>query len=64
MTDRQAQTMGWAMKQGVWFFALRPTNKPRNSRATIETLQSILGRNLPSAQAQIAGDFPEGVVEP
>ena len=47
MTDRQAQTMGWAMKQGVWFFALRPTNKPRNSRATIETLQSILGRNLP-----------------
>jgi Flp pilus assembly protein CpaB len=64
MTDRQAQTMGWAMKLGTWFFALRPTNKPRNSSPTIETLQSILGRNLPSAKAQIAGDFPEGVVEP
>ena len=29
MTDRQAQTMGWAMKNSTWFLALRPTAKPR-----------------------------------
>jgi Flp pilus assembly protein CpaB len=64
MTDRQAQTMGWAMKQGTWFFALRPTNKPSNSSPTIETLFSILGRGLPSAKTQIAGDYPESVDAP
>ena len=35
MTDRQAQTMGWAMKNSTWFLALRPTTKPRtNSSVT------------------------------
>ena len=31
MTDRQAQTMGWAMKMSTWFLALRPTKIPRDS---------------------------------
>jgi Flp pilus assembly protein CpaB len=64
MTDQQAQTMAWAMKQGTWLFVLRPTNKPANSRPSIETLFSILGRSLPSAQQQIAGNFPESVDAP
>jgi Flp pilus assembly protein CpaB len=64
MTDRQAQTMGWAMKQGAWFFALRPTNKPLNSSPSVETLFSILGRGLPAAPRQIAGNFPESVNAP
>lgn len=64
MTDRQAQTMAWAMKQGTWFFILRPTNKPLNSSPTVETLFSILGRGLPAAPKQIAGDFPESVNAP
>jgi Flp pilus assembly protein CpaB len=64
MSDQQAQTMSWAMKQGTWFFALRPTNKPRNSSPSIETLFSVLGRGLPSAQRQIAGNFPESVDAP
>jgi Flp pilus assembly protein CpaB len=64
MTDREAQTMAWAMKQGTWFFMLRPTNKPINSSPTVETLFSILGRGLPSAQKQIAGPFPESVDAP
>lgn len=64
VTDRQAQTMGWAMKQGTWFFALRPTNKPANSSPTIETVFSILGRGLPSAKTQVSGDFPESVDAP
>ena len=64
MTDQQAQTMAWAMKQGTWFFMLRPTNKPANSSPTVETLFSILGRGLPSAPRQIAGNFPESVDAP
>jgi Flp pilus assembly protein CpaB len=64
MTDRQAQTMAWAMKQGTWFFMLRPTNKPANSSPTVETLFSILGRGLPAAPKQIAGDFPESIDAP
>jgi Flp pilus assembly protein CpaB len=64
MTDRQAQTMAWAMKQGTWFFMLRPTNKPLNSSPTVETLFSILGRGLPAAPRQIAGNFPESVDAP
>ena len=64
MTDRQAQTMSWAMKQGAWFFALRPTNKPLNSSPTVESVYSILGRGLPSARTQVAGDFPESVDAP
>jgi Flp pilus assembly protein CpaB len=64
MTDREAQTMAWAMKQGTWFFVLRPTNKPSNSSPTVETLFSILGRGLPSAPKQVAGNFPESVDAP
>jgi Flp pilus assembly protein CpaB len=64
MTDRQAQTMAWAMKQGTWFFLLRPTNKPLNSSPTVESLFSILGRGLPAAPRQIAGNFPESVDAP
>jgi Flp pilus assembly protein CpaB len=64
MTDQQAQTMSWVLKQATWFFALRPTNKPRNSSPSVETLFSILGRGLPSADRQIAGNFPESVDAP
>jgi len=63
MTDKQSQTLLWAMKNGAWFMALRPTSRPLNSRPTVETLYSILSRGLPagSAQKQIAGMYPEGV---
>jgi Flp pilus assembly protein CpaB len=63
MTDRQAQTMGWAVKHSTWFLALRPTARPRNSGPSLETLKTVLGRGMPAAKAadQIAGDFPEGL---
>lgn len=64
MTDRQAQTMGWAEKQATWFFVLRPTNKPLNSSPTVETLFTLLGRGLPGASGQIAGNFPESIDAP
>jgi Flp pilus assembly protein CpaB len=63
MTDRQAQTMGWAMKNATWFLALRPTERPRNSSVTLETLRSFLSRGLSptTASKQILGDFPESL---
>jgi Flp pilus assembly protein CpaB len=66
MTDRQSQTMGWAMRMSTWFLALRPTVHPKNSKAQLETLHSILERGLPKdkAGAQIVGSFPESVNEP
>jgi Flp pilus assembly protein CpaB len=61
MTDKESQTMSWTMSNASWFFALRPTANPRNSRPSIDTLNSILSRGLPAARAraEIAGTFPE-----
>ncbi len=66
MTDREAQTMSWAMKQAAWFLALRPTNQPRNSGTSLETLFSFLSRGLPGSTAprQIQGNFPESIDAP
>jgi len=66
MTDREAQTMAWAMKQGTWFLVLRPTNQPRNSGTSIETLFSFLSRGLPASTAprQIQGNFQESIDAP
>ena len=66
MTDRQAQTMGWVTKMSTWFLALRPTKTPSDSKPSLETLHSVLERGLPTgtADAQIAGNFPEGVDAP
>ena len=63
MTDKESQTMLWAMTNANWFLALRPTANPRNSRPSVDTLYSILSRGLPtgSAPKQIAGTFPESV---
>ena len=61
MTDREAQTFGWAMKEATWFLVLRPTNHPRDSRANLETVFSFLARGMNSSAAsgQIVGNFPE-----
>lgn len=66
MTDSQAQTMGWAMHMSNWFLVLRPTATPRNSKESLETLNSFLSRGLPATKAneQIIGTFPGGVDEP
>jgi Flp pilus assembly protein CpaB len=63
MNDRQTQTMAWAMKNTTWFLALRPTKRPRDSRASLETLKTFLGRGLPPSEAasRIAGTFPQSV---
>lgn len=66
MSDSQAQTMGWATRMTNWFVVLRPTESPRNSAPSLETLHSVLGRGLPASTADslIFGDFPESVDEP
>ena len=63
MTDRQAQTMSWALQNSQWFLALRPTANPRSSAPGLETLKTVLGRGLPAdtAKSQIAGDFSESL---
>ena len=63
MTDDQAQTMSWALKQADWFLALRPTNHPRNSAGRLETLYTFLTHGLPrsSAFAQVDGRDPEAI---
>jgi Flp pilus assembly protein CpaB len=63
MNDRQTQTMAWAMKNTTWFLTLRPTARPRNSRTSLETLKTFLGRGLPPSEAakRITGNFPESV---
>lgn len=63
MNDRQTQTMAWAMKNTTWFLALRPTKRPRDSKASLETLKTFLGRGLPPNEAarKIAGTYPQSV---
>jgi Flp pilus assembly protein CpaB len=63
MTDRESQTMLWAIENAGWFLVLRPTAHPRNSRPSAESLYSILARGLPAGQAPklIAGQFPESL---
>ncbi|MFL5969356.1 MAG: Flp pilus assembly protein CpaB [Gaiellaceae bacterium] len=64
MTDREAQTMGWALATAKWFFVLRPTNKAHNSSPTLESVFSLLGRGLPDAPKQVAGQYPESTDAP
>jgi Flp pilus assembly protein CpaB len=63
MTDKESQTMLWAMSNASWFLILRPAAHPRNSRPGVDTLYSVLGRGLPAgtARKQIAGTYPESV---
>jgi pilus assembly protein CpaB len=65
LSDSQAQTMGWAMRNATWFLALRPTKDSTDSPTSLETLHSFLARGLPprTAQDQITGDFPETIDE-
>jgi Flp pilus assembly protein CpaB len=66
MTDAQAQTMAWTLKNTSWFLALRPTNHANNSAPSADTLYSVFSRGLPagSAPRTIAGAFPESVDVP
>jgi Flp pilus assembly protein CpaB len=63
MNDRQTQTMAWAMNNTTWFLTLRPSKRPRDSKANLETLKTFLGRGLPPNEAarKIAGTFPQSV---
>lgn len=64
MTDKQSQTMLWALKNASWYLVLRPTAAPRNSKPGLETLYSFLSRGLPAntdTKIRIAGGFPESV---
>jgi Flp pilus assembly protein CpaB len=64
MTDKQSETMLWALKNASWYLVLRPTATPRESKPDLETLYSFLSRGLPAnteTKIRIAGGFPESV---
>jgi Flp pilus assembly protein CpaB len=64
MTDKQSETMLWALKNANWYLVLRPTATPRDSKPSLETLYTLLSRGLPPStdtKIRIAGGFPESV---
>jgi pilus assembly protein CpaB len=42
VTDQQAQQMYYVMKNGDWALQLRPVKKPRDSRQSTDTYQTVL----------------------
>jgi len=67
MTDKQAQTMSWVLKQAAgWMLVLRPTTRPSNSAPSLDSLWSIYSQGLPRSNAaqQVAGNFPESADAP
>jgi Flp pilus assembly protein CpaB len=57
MSDQESQTMLWALHNASWYLTLRPKAKPRDSRPSLETLHTFLGRGLPASQ--VHGNFTE-----
>jgi Flp pilus assembly protein CpaB len=46
VTDRQAQKLLFAIKNGSFWLVLRPVSKPADSAESVETIESILGDGL------------------
>lgn len=64
MTDKQSETMLWALKNATWYLTLRPTAAPRNSKTSLETLESLIARGLPAngvTRTQVRGTFPGSI---
>ena len=63
MTDRQAQTMSWALQNSKWFRCAAPDRASAEQRPEPRDAE---GRPRPwnasaRAKKQIAGDFPESL---
>jgi Flp pilus assembly protein CpaB len=50
VTDSQAQKLFFVMKNGEWSLQLRPTNDPKDSPESVETVESVLGDGLKAGQ--------------
>jgi Flp pilus assembly protein CpaB len=58
VSDSQAQKLFFAMKNGDWTLALRPTNAPSDSPESVETIESELGDGLKFPQlVQLTGGY-------
>jgi Flp pilus assembly protein CpaB len=58
VTDSQAQKLFFALKNGDWSLALRPTNAPADSPDSVETIESELGDGLKHPQlVQLTGGY-------
>ena len=60
VTDAQAQKLYFAMQNGAWSLALRPTIDPADSPESVETVGTVLGDGLKADQiAQLTGFRPK-----
>jgi Flp pilus assembly protein CpaB len=60
VTDAQAQKLFFAMQNGTWSLALRPTVDPADSPESVETVGTLLGDGLKGDQiAQLTGYRPK-----
>jgi pilus assembly protein CpaB len=58
LTDAQSQKLFFAMKNGDWWLALRPSTDPADSPESVETVESVLGDGLKADQiAQLVYGF-------
>jgi pilus assembly protein CpaB len=61
VTDAQAQKLFFAMRNGDWSLALRPTRDPADSPESVETVESVLGDGLKADQLkQLVYGFGKG----
>jgi Flp pilus assembly protein CpaB len=58
VTDTDAQKLLFVLKNGDWWLALRPVASPADSPDSVETLQSLLGDGLGTAQV---GQLTDGL---
>jgi Flp pilus assembly protein CpaB len=63
VTDRQAQKLLFAIKNGSFWLVLRPVSKPADSTESVETIESILGDGLgPRGIDQLTSGYGAGSI--
>ena len=63
LSDSQAQKLFFAMQNGTWSLALRPTDKPVDSPESVETIESVLADGLKFQQlTQLTGGYGKDAI--
>jgi Flp pilus assembly protein CpaB len=63
VTDRQAQKLLFALKNGSFWLVLRPVSKPADGAESVETIESILGDGLgPRGIEKLTSGFGSGSI--
>ena len=63
LSDSQSQKLFFAMQNGTWSLALRPTDKPVDSPESVETIESVLADGLKFQQlTQLTGGYGKDAI--